>query len=76
MKTFQISFSMLVAAILLTGCTLVSMGKNIQLITPSDVVITENRSVTGFTAIDFSTFGKVTIQYEGEKLVNLLDYGY
>jgi hypothetical protein len=61
MKTFQISFSMLVAAVLLTGCTLVSMGKNIQPMTPSDVVITENRSVTGFTGIDFSTFGKVTI---------------
>jgi Putative auto-transporter adhesin, head GIN domain len=47
--------------LLLTGCGLVQLGPNTTTITPSNVTTTESRSVSGFTGIDFSTFGTVNI---------------
>lgn len=69
MKTVIKLFSILLAVLLLTACNLVSFGTEFRAVNPSDVIITEERSVKSFTGIDFSTFGKVTItQGDSESL--------
>ncbi len=60
MNTKKIFVALLVLALLLTSCSLIS-NTGITIITPSTVVISENRNVSGFTAINFSTVGKVNI---------------
>jgi len=68
MKTKTIIFSILIAALLLSGCTALPFIGD-RIVTPSDVIITETRPVSDFTAIDFTTFGRVTIsQGDGESL--------
>lgn len=65
MKTRTIFISLLITSLLLTSCgALKSLG--LKVITPSNVTISENRDVSGFTAIEFSTFGKVNI-IQGDK---------
>jgi hypothetical protein len=61
MKKVSNLMALLVAALLITGCSLVPLNRDIQVVNPSNVIITEERPVSRFTGIDFSTFGKVTI---------------
>lgn len=61
MKNVNKLMALLVAALLMTGCRLIPLNRDIQVVNPSNVIITEERPVNKFTGIDFSTFGKVTI---------------
>ncbi len=61
MKTSRYLVFFFVAALLLAGCRLSINGKNVKLIEPSKTIITEERSINGFTGINFSTFGKVIL---------------
>jgi hypothetical protein len=60
MKTLSRWISVILIATLLASCTVVS-NLGVRVITPSNVLISENRDVSGFTAINFSTVGKVNI---------------
>ncbi len=60
MKTKTFLISLLLVSMVLLSCNFVSnIGVNV--ITPSDVNISENRDVSGFTALEFGTFGKLNI---------------
>jgi hypothetical protein len=60
MKNRIIFISIVILSMLLSSCSVLYTA-GIRVITPSDVIISQNRDVSGFTAIDFSTFGKVNI---------------
>ena len=61
-------FALLLAITLLTtGCGLIKSA-GIQFITPSNVIITETRDVSGFNSIDISTLGKLVINQGNESL--------
>ncbi len=60
MRTKMIFVCLLITAMLLTSCSVLSSA-GVKVITPSSNIIGENRNVSGFTAIDFSTLGKVNI---------------
>lgn len=60
MNTRTLYISIIVIALLLSGCTAIPFVGD-KLITPSEVIITETRPVSDFNAIDFSTFGKVIL---------------
>ncbi len=61
MKTIYAIISLFVAVLMLTGCGPIIIGGNGKTITPSNTIITEERTVSGFTGIDFSTFGRVVL---------------
>ena len=60
----------LLIALLLAGCWNLNLSRfGVKSIKPSNVIITEERDVSGFSAIDFSTFGKMIIaQGDSESL--------
>jgi hypothetical protein len=64
MKTFNRLLILIIVAMLAIGC-------NLNMITPSNVIISENREVSGFSAIDFSTFGKVNIMQGDTESLNI-----
>lgn len=58
------------AALIGTACGMFQFPSNIRTITPSDNIISETRDVSGFTGVDLSSFGTVTItQGDSESLV-------
>ncbi len=62
MKTTSIILTVLVAALLLTSCSgIFEINGKGKTITPSNVIISETRSVTNFSGIDMRTFGKVIL---------------
>ncbi len=61
MKTKIVILSLIIATVLLTSCGVIQLGRNTTSITPSNVTTSETRSMSGFTGIDFSTFGTVNI---------------
>jgi hypothetical protein len=61
MKTKTLILTLIIASMLLSSCGLVQFSGNTTNITPSNVTTSETRSVSGYTGIDFSTFGKVNI---------------
>lgn len=69
MKTLNLFLS-IIAVLILSGCSaIVKMATNLETITPSGVMVSEERPVSGFTAINMGTFGKVTLrQGEAESL--------
>lgn len=60
MKTKTVIAAIIIFTLLLTSCSMIQVNGKTN-ITPSNVTITETRSVSGFTGIDFSTFGTVNI---------------
>ena len=54
MKTKTLIFPLIFLAMLIVSCNFFS-SRGVKMITPSDVNMSENRDVSGFTAIDFST---------------------
>jgi hypothetical protein len=60
-RTRIVLLSIFLAA-MVSSCNLISFAKNIRTITPSSTIVTEERSVSGFTGIDMSAFGEVTLQ--------------
>ena len=65
MKKQYVFISVLLIAALLTSCGLLKSA-GVKVITPSNTIISENRDVSGFSAIEFTTFGKVNI-IQGDK---------
>lgn len=70
MKTRITYISLLIISILLVGCNILS-NAGVKVITPSNVIISENRDASGFKAIEFSTFGKVNIIQGDTESVNI-----
>ena len=73
MKASTIFLTILLGALLVSGCSgLPDFVRNFQdaeRITPSDVIIAEEREVSGFNAIDMRSFGRVVLtQGETESL--------
>jgi hypothetical protein len=60
MNTRRILIPVIIIAMLLASCNAIPIVGD-RLITPSDVIITETRPVSGFDAIDFSTIGKIIL---------------
>jgi len=69
MKTRTICFS-LVISLLLVSCNLLT-NTGIKMITPSNVIISENRNVSGFNAINFSALGKINLMQGDKESLNI-----
>jgi len=61
---------LLIIAMLISGCGLIK-NFNLRMITPSNVIISESRDVSGFSSIDMSTFGKVVISQGQTESLNI-----
>lgn len=70
MKTKAIVTSLLVISMLLASCSVLS-NMGVKVITPSNTIISENRDVSGFNAIDFSTFGKINVLQGDKESLNI-----
>lgn len=57
-------------AILLAGCNLLT-NPQVSIIKPSDVTISENREVSGFDSIEFSTLGKINLIQGDQESLNI-----
>lgn len=55
---------------LLVSCSVLS-NAGVKVITPSKVNISENRDVSGFSAIDFSTIGKINLMQGDKESLNI-----
>ncbi len=62
--------SILLLSIVLSSCSVLT-NFGVKVITPSNNIISENRNVSGFTSIDFSTFGKVNIVQGNVESLNI-----
>ncbi len=60
MKTPMRIMIMLLVSLLILGCGIINF-KGVNLITPSDTIITETRAVADFSNINLSTFGKMNV---------------
>lgn len=69
MKTLK-QLSIMIALLLLAGCAL-PVDRDVETIHPSDVIISEDRPVSGFTGIEFSTFGLVNISQGTEESLTI-----
>src|SRR5512139_891358 len=68
MKTRIRIIALLLTSLLIFGCGILNF-KGLNLITPSDTIITETREVSDFTQIDLASFGKMVItQGDSESL--------
>lgn len=65
MKTSIRIMSMLLISFLVLGCGFINLSR-VDLVTPSDTIITEARQVTDFSKINLSTFGRMVIT-QGEE---------
>jgi len=65
MKSRNVFIALVFLVILSISCNILT-NTGVKVITPSNVIISENREVSGFTAIEFSTLGKVNI-IQGDK---------
>ena len=59
-----------ILAMLLAGCNLLS-NPQVKIIRPSDVNISENRDVSGFDSIEFSTLGKINLIQGDQESLNI-----
>lgn len=70
MKTRALYASLLFVSMLLVSCSVLT-NFGVRVITPSDNIINENRDVSGFQAIAFSTFGKINIVQGDTESLNI-----
>jgi PBP1b-binding outer membrane lipoprotein LpoB len=70
MKTRIIFISILIVSMLLAGCSVLT-NAGVKVITPSNVNTSENRDVSGFNAIDFSTIGKINVMQGDKESLNI-----
>jgi len=70
MKTRTFFLTLLFISLLLVSCNFVS-NLGVKVINPSSVNMSENRDVSGFTGIDFSTIGKVNIMQGDKESLNI-----
>jgi hypothetical protein len=67
MKKTTVILSVLLAAILVAGCGIFQITGNGKVITPSNVIISETRSVSNFNGIDMRTFGKIILSQDSSE---------
>ena len=70
MKTKILCISLLILSMLLASCNVLT-NAGVKVITPSNVNMSENRDVSGFTAIDFRTLGKINILQGDKESLNI-----
>jgi hypothetical protein len=70
MKTRTICIALLLVSMLLVSCSVLT-NAGVKVITPSNVNISENRDVSGFHAIEFSTFGKINVMQGDKESLNI-----
>jgi hypothetical protein len=70
MKTRRLIIPLILVSLLLVSCGLLT-NLGVRVITPSNNIVSENRDVAGFSAIDFSTFGKINIMQGDTESLNL-----
>lgn len=70
MKTKTVLISLFILSMLSMSCNFVT-NLGVRGITPSDVNISENRDVSGFDAVEFSTFGKLNIMQGDVESLNI-----
>lgn len=70
MKTRHLLAIMMIMTTLLTSCNIVDLT-GVRIITPSDVNMSENRAVSSFNAINFSTWGKVNVIQGDQESLNI-----
>jgi hypothetical protein len=70
MKTKALCISLLLVAMLIVSCSVLS-NVGVKVITPSNVNISENRDVSGFNAIEFSTVGKINLMQGDQESLNI-----
>ncbi len=70
MKTRTLITGILLISLLLVSCSVLT-NAGVKVITPSNVNISENRDVSGFSAIDFSTIGKINVMPGDTESVNI-----
>jgi len=70
MKVRTVFASLIILSMLLSSCSiLTNMG--VRVITPSNTIISENRDVSGYHAIEFSTFGKINVMQGDKESLNI-----
>jgi tellurite resistance-related uncharacterized protein len=70
MKTRRLIIPVLFVSLLLVSCGLLT-NFGVKVIIPSNNMISENRDVSGYSAIEFSTFGKLNIIQGDTESLNL-----
>lgn len=70
MRAKVVFTSLLLVSVILSGCSILT-NFGVKVITPSTTIISENRDVSGYNAINFSTFGKVNIMQGDKELLNI-----
>jgi hypothetical protein len=70
MKTKTLLVLLLLLSIAISSCSVLS-NAGVKVITPSNTIISENRDVSGFHAIDFSTVGKINILQGNTESLNI-----
>jgi hypothetical protein len=70
MKTRTIITALVFLALLSISCNILT-NTGVKLITPSNVIISENRDVSGFNAIEFSTMGKINLMQGDKESLNI-----
>ncbi len=70
MRARTLFVSVVILALLLSGCTVLS-NFGVKVINPSSNIISEKRDVSGFTAIEFSTVGKVNVTTGDSESLNI-----
>jgi Putative auto-transporter adhesin, head GIN domain len=70
MKNRTVYFSLTFLIILSISCNILS-NAGARVIKPSNVIISENRDVSGFNAINFSTIGKINLMQGDRESLNI-----
>jgi hypothetical protein len=70
MKIRAVFIPLIILTILLSSCSVLT-NAGVKVITPSNNIISENRDVSGFSAIDFSTIGKINIIHGDVESLNI-----
>jgi hypothetical protein len=70
MKTRNLCISIFLISMLLVSCSILT-NAGVKVITPSNVNVSENRDVSGFTKIDFSTAGKINVMPGDTESLNI-----
>lgn len=70
MRTRKLYTIIVLLSVLLASCNVLT-NTGIRVITPSNVIISENRDASNFHAIEFSTLGKINIMQGDQESLNI-----
>jgi hypothetical protein len=71
MQTRSALSCILLVALLLSGCGVIELGKNVKTIHASDTFMSDKRAVSSFNAIDIRTFGNVLLSQGSNESVTV-----